>query len=305
MHIAACLLGILVLAFPAGPKGIVHAAGAPETPVLSAQLVGAVEIEPANRYSENIRVRICLSHPPGSPQAGRLLRGYRGPIAIEEWDTRIYDGRYGASVLPMTVHAPDGETELTLKSLARYAIYDQRMNPPPRLLLRAAGQQVLLGAPQWVDADGDGKTDWLERRVDHILRRLRASRIRDVVDVIGAMREWRESFRPDCGYTAEDDAPVAYISASCLNDEGVNAHRLNWNQELTATVLHEARHVWAKRHRIRPDPGVVRRYLRQWDLQACGPQRKNGCTEVLRDRRYLAGEADAEDFAQRYEHLVP
>jgi hypothetical protein len=278
-------------------------------PQLRVERIGPVVIEPANHYSENTRLRIRVVHPDGHPRAGEVMSGFRGPLVIEEWRTRIYDGEYGATRLPMTVHATGGQVEVVLKSLARYSVYDSRNAPVPQVAVFLGRQHVLVEVPQWVDENANEKTDWLEARVDSILRRARASGVREIVEVVSVLAGWKESYKRDCGGYLESEPRVASISSACIDWDGVNVHRLNMRQELTATVLHEARHVWAH---YRPDRNLYKLRLLnapsgRRGTPGCDPRRAGleMCSAHISDERYAAQEADAEAFANRYKTLFP
>jgi hypothetical protein len=281
---------------------------AEDTGRLQVERVGPVVIEPANNYSENTRLRLRLLYPPGHHHAGQRVRDARR-LLIEEWRTRIYDGQYGATRLPMTVTLRDGETEVVLKSLARFNVYDSRSAPTPQVAVYYGRQRVLVDIPHWVDEDGNDKTDWLEARVEDILRRARASNVPEIVEVVSALGGWRESYKRDCGGFAETDPRFANIASVCIDWDGVNAHRLNMRQELAATVLHEIRHVWAH---YQPERNPYKQKLLhapsgQREPPGCELQRRSGetCSMHIRDERYAAQEADAEAFANKYKDLFP
>jgi hypothetical protein len=86
----------------------------------------------------------------------------------------------------------------------------------------------------------------------------------------------------------------------------MNRHRVNLRQELTATILHEARHVWVHRHNVKLDTALVRN-SRLTRRASCDPKaaRHQPCMAHIQDERYDLAEADAEAFAQRYKHLFP
>lgn len=296
----------LMLALALLPAQAARGADGAPAPVLYAERVGEAAIEPANRYSENSAIRIRLLYPAGHPRAGRPWRGYAGPVRLEEWNTDIYDGRHGASRLPAEVPVADGERMVVLKSLARYRVYDLRNMPVPRVAVQFGGQLRFVELPQWMDVDGNDKTDWLERRVDDIVARARASTVAEVAEVFAVLGGWRQSYRRDCGGFDESEPSVAGISAVCLDWDGVNAHRLNANRELSATVLHEAYHVWQHRH---PESSLAGRRLLKAAKggRPASPCAQAGCVEHLwlPDPRYGAQEAAAEAFAETYKHLFP
>ncbi len=274
-------------------------------PELEVERLGEPTIEDGNNYSENTRIRVRLVYPPRHPLAGRLVTGYRGTIRIEEWNTQIYDGLYGASRLPRDVRAPDGEVEIVLKSLARYAHFDMRNMPVPQIAVHAGAGHRLLQIPQWVDTDGNDKTDWLEHRVEDLLGRARASAEPPVAQAAAALHAWEQSYKRDCGGFDESRPGVITISAACLDWDGLDSHRINRHRELTATVLHELHHVW--RYATSATDPRQRRLTKAPPLQVAPIACPSGCTGpvVLADQRYAADEADAEAFAERYKHLLP
>lgn len=281
-------------------------------PEVRVERLGEPVIELANNFSENTRVQIRLLYPAGHARASQLLKGYEGSIRIEEWNGSIYDGLHGASRLPITVHAPGGTVEFTLKSLASYTMYDLRNMPVPQIAVYLGDQRVHLQIPQWVDADGNEKTDWLEARVNDILRRARASMETVVAQAAGSLEHWEQSYRRDCGGFEEQRPTTIHIAPACLDWDGGNSHRLNTNQELSATILHELHHVWAYRSsaqdpRQRKMPKVAApRRAEPLHCQGKSPG-SDDCTGHVwvQDPRYLVQEADAEAFAERYKHLLP
>lgn len=279
-------------------------------PDLRAEQVGSTVIDPANGYSENTRVRISLLYPPGHEHAGEPVRGQDIEIQLEEWVSDVYDGRYGATALPAILRTRTGEAEFVLKSLARYTHRDRRNAPVPRIRISAGPQHVFLVVPQWVDVDGNGMTDWLERRVEDVLRQARASGVIEVAQVLSALQGWEESFKMDCGGVEAESPTVIRVSTVCLDDDLENRHRLNDQQELTATILHEAWHVWDLRGGS--TAGGSRRHP-QGGYGRCVPDRPAEGRPLNRfscprgyayDALYLDDtEEKAEAFASRYRHL--
>lgn len=84
-----------------------------------------------------------------------------------------------------------------------------------------------------------------------------------------------------------------------LNAQGLNAHRTDLGQELAATILHAARHVWVYRHL--ESSGLPRVFSRSGSAK-CRKNALPGCAaEAAMDLDAIqAHEADAEGFAQRY-----
>jgi hypothetical protein len=280
-------------------------------PDIEVELLGEPVIEAANKFSENSRIRIQLRYPAGHPRAGQLFKGHEGPIRVEEWNGRIYDGLYGATRLPRTLYAPEGRVELTLKSLARYTMYDLRNMPVPQVAVYVEQKTARLQIPQWVDVDGNEKTDWLEALVNDILRRARASPEAAVAQAAGSLEHWEQSYRRDCGGFEEQRPTTIHVAPACLDWDGGNSHRLNTHQELSATILHELHHVWTFRNsdkdprkRTMPKAAPPRRAE---PLHCQGESPGGECTGHVwvQDPRYLVQEAEAEAFAERYKHLLP
>ncbi len=292
------------------PRNVEKASVSGVAPEILLERLEPVVIESGNHYSENTQIRIRLVWPQQHSKAGRLFKGYSEPVQVEEANTEIYDGRNGATQLPMQLRLPEGETVITLKSLANYAALDLRNAPVPHITVTTGGRSAQLLIPQWVDVDADDKTDWLERRVEDLLARMRSSSVAEVRDVIGAVRSWQQLYKSGCGYFEVGPPDIVFVSAACLDWNGVNGHRLNADQLLSATVLHEARHAWVLRR-----PWWSWRRWWVWVTRLTsdhGPERapspllgEDSRTLFVQDSRYAPEEADAENFANRYKSLFP
>lgn len=274
-------------------------------PVLEVTRLGPPTIAPEQRYAEITRFRIVLRHGAGHPRAGRVVTSFRGNARVEEWRTTIYDGAFGATALPMRVSLDGGTGRFALRSLARYKMIAQRGAPVPEIAVYAAGRMQRLQVPQWVDANDDGRIDWLAQQVRDILKRASASDIQAVRAAVRAVDGWRQSWRRDCGGVLPKTPTVIRIGAACLNSDGMNMHRFDYEQGLTATILHEARHVWAYRHPARAGLPRILDELRGGRAR-CQRVSPAGCPDRL---RFQAGviqrhETDAEAFAQRHKDRV-
>jgi hypothetical protein len=287
------------------PAGLLADAPLPVAPDLEVERLGEPGIEDDNNYSENTRVRIRLVYPPLHARAGERYRGYNGALRVEEWMTQVYDGQYGATLLPLEVRAPDGEVELVLKSLARYGHIDQRNMPVPQIAVHLGDQRRLLQIPQWVDTEGNDKIDWLEHRVNDLLARARASDEREVARAARALRGWEQSFKRDCGGFDQTRPRWITVAPACIDWDGIDSHRINRGLELTATVLHELWHVWS--HEGSAQDSRKRRLRKTPPLHVEPIPCPYGCQGPiwLADPRYEAEEDDAEAFAERYKHLFP
>lgn len=262
---------------------------------------GPTLIQPDRGYAETIRVRLRVVHPAGHPRAGETIRDFRETARVEEWRTSIYDGLHGASRLPTTVPIRDGHAHFVLHSLARYSVIEQRQAPVPEIAVFVGERHQRLEVPQWVDEDGDDRIDWLARQVDAILARARASDIATVREAASAVTGWRQSWRRDCGGVMPQEPTVIEVGAACLDAEGMNMHRFDHDHELTATILHEARHVWVYRNPERA--GLTRVFNpRRGSRSRCDADGTARCVPgfVFDAAVIRAHEADAESFAQRY-----
>ncbi len=278
-------------------------------PKMDVTVVGPVSIEPANRFSENTRLRIELAYPPDHPLAQQPL-SHAVTVKIEEWVTAVYDGKNGATRLPMTISVERGQADVVLKSVADYTHRDRRNSPVPRVRVSGPHESVLVELPQWVDMDGNGITDWLERQVALLLSQAKRRGNAEILAVLGSLGGWQESFKMDCGGVEAESPDVIRISTVCLDDGLVNRHRLNVEHELTATLLHEAWHVWDI-HR-RQLSGSLRGYPAS-GYGRCVPDTQPQTTPLYRlscprgyvyDALYRKNEeAQAEAFAMRHRHL--
>jgi len=299
-----------VLAALDGGQGLAALALTPcrggNVPDIHLERRGKPVIDTAQDFAEVVRVRVEVRHPADHPRAGQRVRGFRGEVRIEEWRTDIYDGAKGATRLPVRVPLQDGRAELTLRSTAAFTTIEERRAPIPEIAAFRRGKHTRLQIPQWVDANDDQRIDWLAVQVNRILASARNSGVPEVRRVARATEAWRQSWRRDCGGVTPDTPRVIRIGAACLNERGVNAHRTNLNHELTATVLHEARHVWVHQN---PDAAALPRVFHQGRTQAgrCAVGSRGQCvTGYVFDGRFMwAHEEDAETFAQRYKHLFP
>jgi hypothetical protein len=302
------VLGGLAAVLVLKPVEIAYPAQAVK-PRLSVVTLGPVAIEPGNNFSENTRLRIALTYPADHPRAFQPL-DHPVAITIEEWVTEVYDGRNGATRLPMTIPVHDGRAEVTLKSVASYTHRDRRNSPVPKVRVSGPYVQAWVELPQWVDMDGNGKTDWLDQQVEHLLRQARRKANSEVAQVLATLRGWQESYKMDCGGVEAETPEVMRISTVCLDDSLVNRHRTNAEQELTATVLHEAWHVWDIRRRQLA--GALHAYPAS-GYGRCVPDRHPQMAPLYRlscprgyvyDALYRKNEeADAEAFATRFRHL--
>lgn len=269
--------------------------------VLAIERAGPVAIVPDRRFGEAAEVRVRILYPEGHPLAGRPIRDFDGTARIEEWRTGVYDGRHGASRLPATVPIRNGGARFVLHSLASYSVIEQRQAPVPEIAVFVRDRQQRLEIPQWVDEDGDGRIDWLAHQVEGILARARGSPIDAVREAATAVTGWRQSWRRDCGGVMPRHPTVIEVGAACLDVDGTNMHRFNRDNELTATVLHEARHVWVYRNPERT--GLSRVFNpRRGSRSRCDADGTARCMPgfVFEAAMVRAHEADAEAFARRY-----
>lgn len=208
---------------------------------------GRTQIESGNNYSENTKLRATVVYGPGHSRAGQRVRSYNGPIRFtEEPGTTYYNGANGATSLPLTVNASSGQVEVTLKSVS-----DANSAPGPVDAMIRAEETGLtpqaatnpLSVDQWVDENRDGFIDWLDdgSSTIHGCARRQAGEVGTVqgrVTSVGPESNWTV-----CGTTPNNVAsrsPI-FISPICNTP---NVHRLNTNNELGVTVLHEGRHAW-------------------------------------------------------------
>lgn len=266
--------------------------------------VDNVYIDPNNNYAETRRYRVRAL-----TSSGEVDTTVNTSVYVQEADTQVYDGLYGASALPLELEMRDGAAQLTLRSLARYTAIEQRNDPVPRIDIAADESSVSFYVPQWVDADHDGEIDWLALRVAALVRRGLESNVPVVRAVLASVQDWRQSSAQDCGGVLPQSPTTVQVGAVCLNAEGMNTHRTNMDAELATTLLHEARHVWNFRYpdRLRlpqvysagHEPPIAR-------ASVCG----NAESQVCKNDPHLnleavrAHEFDAEQFAHRYKHVL-
>jgi hypothetical protein len=222
--------------------------------------VGRTVIEATNNYSENTTLEARVVFPTDHPRAGRTVTTYNGQITLEEISSpRYYDGVDGASALPTTIQISRGNGQLIVKSVSNSAVPN---SPPIDAQLRASGPQAQpdpatnpLHVQQWVDEDGKGK-DWLVKQATDLLKGFRSNDgiVKDVARHVARITE-----APDigdggiqqCGVTAVTVVPLTNCGATIQVARTIGVaptclglHRLNTNNELSDTILHEGRHAW-------------------------------------------------------------
>lgn len=207
------------------------------------------DIEAGNNYSENATIRATVVYPPGDPNAGRQVRDFNGMITFEEdAGTTYYDGMDGATMLPMMVAANSGRAEIEIKSVSN----STNGTGPIDARIRATGEGLMedaatnpLAIDQWVDENSDGFIDWLDEwSADiHGCARGAGGELQTIERRVSSLDQDANTSR--CGSTPNMPAnrsPI-FISPVC-SFGGQNVHRLNTNNELSVTVIHEARHAW-------------------------------------------------------------
>jgi hypothetical protein len=213
---------------------------------------GRTDVEAANGYSENTKIRATVVYPPGDPKAGQRVRDFNGMITFEEEPaTTYYDGNDGATSLPMTVQASSGRAEIEIKSVSN----SNNTSGPVDAGIRAHGPELdedaatnPLAVDQWVDENGDGFIDWLEESATAIHRCFRGQS-GEVKTVEGKVSRLEQTTTA-CGTTPAQLANRSPIRISPVCGTP-NRHRLNVTNELSDTVAHEARHAWQNSERNR------------------------------------------------------
>jgi len=226
-------------------------------------------------------------------------------VTISDPGGRIYNGHSGATRLPIQLRLPGGSGIVELRSVADFgnqALGAERLS---LLQISHAGRQRTLRLRHWQDTDRNGRIDWLEARVDDILAAARRSPVMALREAATAVTNWHETTDVDCGGVLPQLPTVILISPMCVNQLGVNVHRLDLDRELTATVLHEAHHAWAYRQlRLRGgEDGLASIYGAMLDCLFHGG---GDCRAGLRpDAAFMhEQEAQAEAFAQRHKFEV-
>ena len=270
--------GALVL-LVAGTGAFAADASAPQ---LHIEQIGSTWVDARNNYAETARFQVRASCPAGEPGTPPCS-GLDGAVEITEAGSNVYNGRHGATGLPMRVDLRGGRAQFTLRSLAALPAAGAARPAPARIVARLGPASAQMTVAQWVDADGDGRIDWLARRIERVLAAGRRSAIAPLRETLDAVTRWRQSPDADCGRVIPEHPTEVGVGPVCRNAAGQNTHRLNTDNQLAATLLHEARHVWVYRNPGRA--GLPRIY---------GPGR------VLNEQAVRAHEIDAEAFARRY-----
>ncbi len=221
---------------------------------------GQFFIEPGNNYSENVGLKAALIFPPGHPNAGDTVVDFSGMVVFDEDpSTNYYDGENGASLLPTTAQAQEGVAKIILKSVSNS---NDPAGPIDAKIIATAPAVAPdpatnpLSVDQWVDESRNGLIDWLEKHSDEVLRCSRrvgdeakkiADKVKEILQDPGVGPEG-----PQCGSTPLLDTKATKISIAISPVCGSpNEHRLNVNNGLSITVLHESRHAWQNTERFR------------------------------------------------------
>jgi hypothetical protein len=213
---------------------------------------GNTDIEVANHYSENTKIRATVVYPPSHPRAGQRVGDFNGTITFEEdAGTTYYNGADGATTLPMSVQASSGRAEIEIKSVSN----SDNVTGPIDARIRARGTQLQedpatnpLAVDQWVDENSDGFIDWLEESATAIHRCF--NRQSGEVGTVESKVSRLEQTLTACGTTPAQLANRSPISISPVCGTP-NRHRLNVTNELSDTVAHESRHAWQNSERNR------------------------------------------------------
>lgn len=223
-------------------------------PQVKLQKRGKTVIEAGNNYSENTTIEATVVFPPGHPKAGKVVSDFNGIITHEEDSGRTpyYDGVNGATRLPMAVQAKNGKAKIVLKSVSNSTgisgPIDARVRATAAGLDRDTSTNP-LSVDQWIDENRNGFIDWLEGHSKDILMCAK-SKPGEVGTVAKKVSKISQETGGDCGTTPIQLSEKSPIRISPVCGPG-NRHRLNVNNELVDTVLHEARHAWQNSQRAR------------------------------------------------------
>jgi hypothetical protein len=211
-------------------------------PEIKLEKVGQSTIDPANSYSENTVLRATVVYPPGHPRAGQTVTTFTGDITFaEEAGTTYYNGANGASTLPTAVAAAAGVASTTIRSVSNADVAAGPVDARIRATSPNANQQAAtnpLSVDQWVDENGNGFIDWLDRQ-----SRDRLAHFQGRPGIVGAVANLVSNIVQSaggCGSTPIDQTVIG-VGPVCGSP---NRHRRDVARELSDTVIHEARHVW-------------------------------------------------------------
>ena len=211
-------------------------------------------IEPANKYSENTKIKASAVFAAGGPNAGQICTTFTGTVNIAEDGTKIYSQNSGAIPKSITFAASDmGVKSFIVKSLA-----DAKktfLTKPDPAKLKTTNYPVFGGqsleVKQWVDLNNNNRVDWCEQASDDILSAAKTAG-GEKGTVTGHTTGFGADFFEDkkWGKTFDNDKLVFINSAA-------RGHRLNTSKQLTETVLHEARHNYQEHQTDISPPGSI------------------------------------------------
>jgi len=227
-------------------------------PEIKLEKVGNVTIEAANSFSENTDLKATVLYPTslGLSLAGSIYTEFNKDIEFKEKaGTSYYNGTNGATSLPKKVTASSGVANITLKSISNSTTITGPTNADIDATAANTTQQAAtnpIAVDQWVDGNSDGWVDWLRAQADPILTcyQGKAGEPGAVASSVTSMTQLNSA----CGTTPLGTTNIR-ISTVCTVG-GVNRHRTNVSNELSDTIIHEARHSWVNQELKRNDVGV-------------------------------------------------
>lgn len=231
---------------------------------IKVEKVDVTVIEKTNNYSENTTLRTTVVYSVPHPQAGNTIAEFYGNFIIEEISTpRYYDGNNGAILIPSTgliVSATNGTATFTIKSVSNY----QLVSGPPNAVIKVSidpveGPNVSAGffsVDQWVDENSNSFIDWLEQQSRDILECFKRKSTEAGTMARSATSMTQLEVDGSCGTTPVETTEIfiSPVSIFCVATPG--GHRWNADNQLSSTIIHEARHAWVNQELKRNDIGV-------------------------------------------------
>jgi len=222
-------------------------------PKMKLEIFGPLILDPNNHYSESRGIRVTAV----DPRNGNTFPKFVGTVNIAEDGTSIYSQNGGILPSSITFTASDqGVKTFGVESLADAKVPFTTKPDPAKI--KTTNYEVYGGqsleVEQWVDNNGNGDVDWCEYWVLAMLSNYHTSgsdaEVRFITGLVTHVG-------PDI-WEANTYGKMDWDSTRIKINPAATNHRLDTNDQLTMTVLHESRHVyqsWETNQNVGTDHG--------------------------------------------------